>query len=380
MPNRSQVISSEIAFSEQTEHELRRLESDEVAELGRLGLRTDSARLRTSQAFRMAEWDYVTDADLETARYVYGERLAAVRADVETGILKGAQARRAVRFAEHALTVAERQTTVATYREDDTDFDPLLADVIAAREYVRPTSDQVIIASRNPMGIASWSLALEHAATQFLHAHGVRTTQRPDVWSRRHNTHLAMADRVAYKGAIRYAPPTPCRVGKLGDEPAELGNVETRVTELLVTPRYVVVDGVVTPNNGRVRVAWRGHRKITVRLAERQRASAVKRGVKRANLVENLKVGKRGPAVDPWNLSARSIPAKLKANEVAAWQALKLESILRTSQFGATLTMSDGTTVSLTDVSLSTATYRDVAYPVRELSRRAALAGLDLAD
>lgn len=368
------------------------IERDELDELNRLGV-PRYAHLATSRAFRTSEWDYVTEQDLAAARADYVARLERVKRDIVDKRITGATARRALRIAEHAVTVAERQTLTTSYREDDTDFDPLLADVIATRDYVRPSSEQVIIASRNPMGNASWSLALEHAATQFLHAHGVRTTSRPDVWSRRHNTHLAMADRVAYKGAARYALPQPCRYGKLSSEPAETTRDAIRlvdvsdtpewrpvkVTELLVTPRFVVIDGELVPNNGRVRKAWRGHRSITVRLAETsQRKSATVRASKRAQAVSALKVGKRGPAVDPWNLSPRSLPAAVKRDEQVSLNAERLEQVMRTSAFGASLDMSDGTTITLTDVSLSTAQYRDMAYPVRELARRAALAGLDL--
>ena len=368
------------------------IERDELDELNRLGV-PRYAHLATSRAFRTSEWDYVTEADLGAARADYVARLERVKRDIADKRITGATARRALRIAEHAVTVSERQTLEQVTREDDTDYDPLLADVVALREYVRPSSDQVIIASRNPMGIASWSLALEHAATQFLHAHGVRTTSRPDVWSRRHNTHLAMADPVAYKGQIRYASPQPCRYGKLSNEPAEATRDAVRlvdvsdtpewrpvsVTELLVTPRYVVVNGALVLNNGRVRKSWRGHRSIVVRLAESsQRKGAIVRASKRAQAVSALKVGKRGPAVDPWNLSPRSLPAAVKRSEATADLALRLESIFRTSTYGASLTMSDGTTVTLTDVSLSTAQYRDHAMPVRELARRAALAGLTI--
>lgn len=368
-----------IRFSETTENERMALTGEETDELGRLGLDVSGASYRTSRALRMSEWHYLDADDLARAIVRYRERLAYVTEQVETGILTGARARRAVRCAEHALTVAERQTIDTVEREDDTDYDADAVLDVESTEYVRPTAEQVIIASRNPMGVASWSLALEHAATEYLHAHGIRTTSRPDVWSKRHKTHLAMADKVAYKGAVRYVQPKPCRDGALGSEPAELGDVVRKVTELLVTPRYVVVDGVLTPNNGRVRKAWRGHRSITVRLVDStQRKTAAKRAAKRAELVAASNVGKRGPARDPWNLAERSLVAAVKRSETATAAAERIEAVMRTTSYGAALTLSDGTTVSMLDVSLSTACYRDTVYPIRELARRLALATLDV--
>jgi len=380
MSNRSTLARNAVRFSEQTDHEARALESEELAELEYRGVNTQSYSVRTSKAFRTSEWAYLTEQDLADAVADYAARLEAVKRDVTAKRLTGAVAKRALRNAEHALTVAERQTLDGVTREDDTDYDPMIADMIigkcATGQYVMPSSDAILITSKDPMAVTRWSADLEHAATMFLHAHGVRTTSRPDVLPRFATRRRAISDRVAFKGQARYALPKPCRVGSLGNEPAELGNVETHVTELLVTPRFVLVDGVLTLNNGRVRKAWRGHRSILVRLSSRRSASETTRKARRAQSVATDNVAKRGPARDPWNLSPRSIPARLKATTGATELALRLESVLRTSAYGSTLSLSDGTTVSLTDVSLSTVQYRDVAYPVRELSRRAALAGL----
>lgn len=358
------------------------IEQDELDELERVGVAMDP--LRTSRAFRMSEWDYVTEADLAGATADYSARLARVKGDISRGAIVGARARRALRIAEHAVTVAERQTNTTNYAADEGDgscIDPLLdyATRAAADSFARPTSDQVIVASCNPMGATSWSLHLENMATRLLHAHGIRTAPRPDVWSKRHGTHLATADRVAFKGTARYALPQPCRYGALGNEPAELGNLETRATELLTTPSRHLVAGQWVANTGKVRTAFRGHRKVLVSLAETsQRKSATVRALKRAAAVAGSKVGKRGPAVGPWNLSPRSLPVAIKRDLAIAAMAERIEAVMRTSCFGASLTFSDGMVAMMSDVSLSTCVVRDVAMPVRELSRRAALAGLAL--
>lgn len=366
------------------------IEAEELAELNRLGVHHvvgNGTRVRTSQAFRTSEWDYVTEADLQGARDAYAERLADVQRQIATGIIKGATARRALRLAESAVRRSERATLETNYPTDEGDgseIDPLGAYLVrtVAESIDRPTAEQVIIASRNPMGATSWSMRLENLGTRLLHAHGIKTTARPDVWSRRHNTHLAMADRTAYKGQVRYVEPLPCRTGALGNEPAELGNVITHAVELLVVPRRHIVAGQWVPNTGRVRTAWRGHRKITVTLSERKsvgRSTARKAtAAERADRVAALKVGKRGPAVDPWNLASRSLLAAVKRDERTAATAATIESVMRTGRFGSSLTFSDGTIATLSDVSLSTVVYRDVAMPVRELARRAALAGLDI--
>ena len=363
------------------------IEQDELAELNRLGVHHvvgNGARVRTSQAFRTSQWDYVTEADLQGARDAYAERLAGVQRQIATGTIKGATARRALRLAESAVRRSERATLETNYPTDEGDgseIDPLGAYLVrtVAESVDRPTAEQVIIASRNPMGATSWSMRLENLGTRLLHAHGIKTTARPDVWSRRHNTHLAMADRMAYKGQVRYVEPLPCRTGALGNEPAELGNVITHAVELLVVPRRHIVAGQWVPNTGRVRTAWRGHRKITVTLSERRAAATERKATaKRAQDVRTLKVGKRGPAVDPWNLASRSLLAAIKRDERTAATAATIEQIMRTSTFGASLTFTDGTIATLSDVSLSTVVYRDVAMPVREFARRAALAGIDI--
>ena len=352
---------------------------------------------RTQDTCRGMEWQYVTQADLDSAAWQYGLRAEIARRALADAPRGGrARARRALRIAEHAATVAARQHLEATYPTDDESGDvDRLGEYWAlslAEHAVRPLPSQVINASVDPMGVQPWSMALENIGTRLLHAHGVRSAQRPDVYSRRHGQHVARPDRVAFKGTVRYSLPQPCRYGKVGNEPAQTTRDAVRlvdvsdvphwatvpVTELLVMPRQRREGGAWVPNTGTVRVAWRGHRTITVQLASRRSETERARATKRAAQRATDKVAARGPAVTPWALSPRSLPAAVKRDPHTLQHAERLESIVRTLSLGESVDVSDGAVITLTDRSAATVVYRDVAYPAREWSRRAALAGLDI--
>lgn len=345
------------------------LTPDERTELSALGI----AGIDTHRVFKGSEWDYLTDAALEGAELSYAarrDRFAALAGSKDAH--ERARGRRGLTFAERALRSATRAATAPVRAAEELPHDPLTADVVRVRAaaVTLPAANVRIAASCDPMSAHPWSLELEHLATQFLHAHGERGP-RPDVWSRRHGSHVARPDRVAFRGVARYAPPQPCRYGKAGNEPAALGNLATKVTELLT---------VRTGGEGRTRVAWRGHRRFTLTLSERVSTERTEARAKaRKARAEVAAVGKRGPAVGPWALSPRSLPAAVERDLEVAALAERIEQVLRSAHAGDTFDLIGAdATVTVIDRGAATVEYSDTAWPIREWSRRAALAGLDL--
>lgn len=345
------------------------LTPDERAELSALGI----AGIDTHRVFKGSEWDYLTDAALEGAELSYRARADRWAALAGKGSRdERTRARRGAQFAARAHEVAVRAMNAAERTPAELPHDPLTADVVRVRAaaVTLPAAHVRIAASCDPMSAHPWSLELEHLATQFLHAHGERGP-RPDVWSRRHGSHVARPDRVAFRGVARFALPQPCRYGKCGNEPAAMGNLATKVTELLT---------VRTGGEGRTRVAWRGHRRFTLTLSERVSAErAEARAKARKARAEVAAVGKRGPAVGPWALSPRSLPAAVERDLDVAALAERIEQVLRSAHAGDAFGLIGAdATVTVIDRGAATVEYADTAWPIREWSRRAALAGLDL--
>ena len=346
-----------------------KLTTEERAELSALGVAT----LDTHQVFRGSQWDYLTGDALAGAELSYAarrDRFAKLARSKDAH--ERARGHRGLTFAERALRSATRAATALEKVAEGLPHDPLTADIVRARaaEIELPAANVRVAASCDPMSAHPWSLELEHLATQFLHAHGERGP-RPDVWSRRHGSHVARPDRVAFRGVARYALPQPCRYGKVGNEPAALGNLQTRVTELLT---------VRTGGEGHTRVAWRGHRKFTFVLAARRSEEEVQARVKaRAERTAAKAVGKRGPARSPWSLSPRSLPAAIKRDVNVAALAERIEQVLRSAHAGDTFGLIGAdATVSVIDRGASEVMFSDTAWPIREWSQRAALAGLDI--
>lgn len=252
-----------------------------------------------------------------------------------------------------------------------------------------PSADVVVNTSRDPMGAHRWSMALEHAATRFLALHGEHLP-RPDVWSRRHHSHVTRPDVVAYKGTPRYVLPQPCRYGAIGHHPAaevrtvtRLGHPDTWGTlDQTDCPAWWTGDVIEllttsTDRQGRSRMAWRGHRRITLVMAPRTGTRGNRPKVQAQRRAERAAIGaspKGGRAVSPWAMSDRSLPRAVASRGVAA-QVATLESILRTSTDGATVTFGD-VVVTITGPA-QVVDHNGRAYPVREWARRAALAGID---
>lgn len=384
------------------------LTPEERAELSALGI----AGLDTHHVFRGSTWDYLTPDALNGAELSYRTRLDRFAALARSADKSERQrGKRGERFAHRAHLSAVRAATAVESAPVELDQDPLLAAVVAARAAdLSPASfrgltfdqryelarqgregavqavraEQVIATSCEPMGAHPWSLAREHLGTQFLHAHAERGP-RPDVWSRRHGSHVARPDRVAFRGVARFALPQPCRYGRCGNEPAAITRDAVRLVDVSDVPNWQAVAvtellTVRTGGEGRTRVAWRGHRQITLTLSERVSAErAALRSKARKARVEVAAVGKRGPAVGPWYLSPRSLPAAVKRDVKVASLADRIEQVLRSAHQGDTFDLiGDDATVTVIDRGASEVLFRDTAWPLRDWARRAALAGLDL--
>lgn len=360
-----------------------KLTPDESAELSSLGV----VGLDTRRVFKGSRWDYLTDAALSGAELAYAarlERFATLARSKDKD--ERARGRRGAKYAHRIHLAAVRAMHAVDKVPAELDKDPLLAEVVKARaaEIELPAANVRLAASRDPMAAHPWSLQLEHLATQFLHAHGERGP-RPDVWSRRHGSHVARPDRVAFRGVTRLALPQPCRYGKCGNEPAAVTRDAVRLADVSDTPNWSTVPvteylTVRAGGEGRTRVAWRGHRQITLTLSERVSAErAASRSKARKARVEVAAVGKRGPAVGPWSLSPRSLPAAISRDVKVASLAERIEQVLRSAAQGDSFNLiGDDATVTVIDRGASEVLFRDTAWPLRDWARRAALAGLDL--
>lgn len=249
-----------------------------------------------------------------------------------------------------------------------------------------PTSAAVWQASIEPQRGHRWSLALEAAGTYLLHNAG-QSAERPDVWSKRHRRFLAKPDRSAFKGTARYVLPQPCRYGAQRghaawvESPSRIWQAGAAGVEPLMVQAGLTMLGGPVGTRAATRQAWRGHQRVTLVIGKRARAAQQRKrqaesAETRAARLERGAVGKRGPARSPWSLAPRSLPA---AAAPVADQVATLEGVLRTSTDGAVITFADGTSVTVLGAAQVHDDKRGRAYPVREWSRRAALAGLQLA-
>jgi hypothetical protein len=372
--------------------------------------------VRTGMVVRSAEWVYLMSDDDRLvdllARDAMTARMATMAADTAaTDTAARWAASRAVQSARK--TVAEWNAYAAEIDAAMPVHGPVVPVAFFAPDLDQAgtaTAAQVMAATTDPMGRADWSLRLEHAGTGILRANGLPAT-RPDVWSRRHGQHVTRPDRVAFRGVARYVIPQPVRYGRSGREDAvtyrppvvlhhhvvsdvPAWQLFTRA-DLLTTSRRPVGPMVATvtddrDNTGRLvgrrvtwerakvrddgrRHGWRGHTHTTWTVAVRGDGYA--RAAARAERATAGAIGKRGAARGPWSLAARSLPRAMARDTVAADRARTLESILRTAASDAVLTFG---TVTVTVVGNAEAIAHDGrAWPVREWTQRAALAGVN---
>lgn len=103
------------------------------------------------------------------------------------------------------------------------------------------------------------------------------------------------------------------------------------------------------------------------RLAQATQAKRAERSASKAT---------RGKAVDPWSTATSQLKRTVEnAGAEVAQSAITLESVLRTSATGATVTLAPGLTVT---VHAATVDSDGRSFPIREFARRAALQGVTI--
>lgn len=393
---------------------------NQVSETERADLARIGVSVPTGVMVKSARWGFQYGARDELidllARDWFVGKVALLPADVTP--FSGDLAARLCRSV--ARTAVARATKLATDWEAYADLLTARANVVApmvnrptlAETMVPATERQIMFASSNPMGYARWSMALEHEGSGLLRAMNLPAT-RPDVWNAAKRTHVARPDSVAYRGQTRFARPTPCRYGKSGHQ-AAVEYVEANVwavtgdaeisaradtwshAELLTmltrnrTARYPVAIearddigklisrrteycSVKLPDNG-LRRGFRGHRAIEWATAPRvSRKRSTARVAARAARSAVGATSARGRSVGPWSIAERSLPRAIAARDLTA-TVTAIETMIRMAT-DHMVTFPNGTVVTISGPSqVVTATGR--AYPVREYSRRAALAGM----
>lgn len=343
-------------------------------------------RIPTGQVVRSAGWIYLLSDDDRLTDMLAAEWFTAHAAELPADVSSGSvQARWSAR---RAIRAARRQVDAWNVHAAELDtLRPVHGPTVPVDSVIEQpqtaTADMVIAASCNPMGQARWSLALEHAGTAMLKAHGLPAT-RPDVWSRRHGQHVTRPDRVAFRGTARYTLPQPVRYGRSGmQEAATFTDPRTLhhhvVTDVPAWQTFSVAELLTADaspdRTSDVRHGWRGHRRITWKVASRTTDRHPARATARAARAATGATGKRGKAQGPWSLAVRSLPRAIARDTDAAARAAALESLLRTAAADGVLTFG---TVTVTVVGNAEAIAHDGrAWPVREWCQRAALAGTD---
>lgn len=189
-----------------------------------------------------------------------------------------------------------------------------------------------------------------------------------DLWDRKYGRFTVSPDRVAHRGTARYVVPTGVLAERTVTERTAIGRDGQSAAATFLTYLTTTTE----------RFGFIGHRAVVVkrnRAATRKATSETTQAARKARGA----TGKRGPAVSPWSMSARSLLAAVKRDAQSAAAADTTEAILCTSAMGAvlklttgeTITVMDGATVRVGDGAVMT--YRDAA-------RRAALAGAAIAD
>lgn len=180
-------------------------------------------------------------------------------------------------------------------------------------------------------------------------------------------------DRVAYRGQVRYRRPRPCKYHAEG---------------IARTAWMVAADGTVMPPAVEYRTdvngagyGWQGHRRIVIGTRAIARGKVARKARVRTEQATGARVATRGKAVSWWSMSERSLPRWwTKATDTQQATAATLESVLRTSAHDARVELCDGHAVII-DAGCSMVRRDEPAsrfMPIREYSRRAALAGITI--
>lgn len=251
----------------------------------------------------------------------------------------------------------------------------------------------------DPGGYNLGALDLAKRADAFLAEHGEKLPTG-DVWNERHMRSQSAPDRVAFRGEQRWVKGAPCRVqhgakkvkgddGKTHLVPAlekvavgidgqyELATIlycQKHHLKVLRGPRDIarrdqhgalMYQACDCPRTG-----WIGHRYVTFP-PSRSKASVKQSKQSNGDRQATETATRKGPHVTAFGLSERSLA---RASKRVAVAALALENAVRALSPGEVVTFQNGEVVVLLGDACVIA--RDRSYPIREWSRRAALAGL----
>lgn len=239
-------------------------------------------------------------------------------------------------------------------------------------------------ASLDPQRPPTAVLALEHAATAFLAAHGEHWP-RPDVFDRTLRRHLARTDPIAHAAKVRYKIPSPVVVhsGEAPDDDTTLAEHGYSLTHLPVTlcpldeqsPRYWAQHRTHTTWTGSekltgARRGWIGHEFVRFFVQPDREITRKVARIERAEITAT----RRGPAVSPWECSERSVRRQVQARDDLAAAAASIADVLRTTTVGTDVPLEGGATVTV--VGVDAVAWSGTTWRMVEWSRRAALAGI----
>lgn len=245
------------------------------------------------------------------------------------------------------------------------------------------TPSEALRASLDPQRPPRAVLALEHAATAFLAAHGEHLP-RPDVWDSQHRRHLARTDPIAHAAKVRWTPDSPVVVhsGEAPDSDETLIRHGYRLSHLPVTlapldeqspPYWFARTHTTFTGNEKVtgaRRGWVGHEAVRFFVQpDRTHTRKVARIVRAETTTTT-----RGPAVSPWECSERSVRRQVMARDELIEAATSICDVLRTSVIGTAVPLEGGTSVTV--VGDDAVAWHDTTWRMLEWARRAALAGI----
>lgn len=225
---------------------------------------------------------------------------------------------------------------------------------------------EALRASLDPQRPPTAVLALEHAATAFLAAHGEHLP-RPDVWDRTTRRHLARTDPIAHAARVRWTPDSPVIVhsGEAIDDDPTLLEHGYQLTHLPVTLAPTAREKLTGARRG-----WVGHEFVRFFVQpDRTHTRKVARIV-RAEVTTTA----RGPAVSPWECSERSVRRQVMARDELIEAATSICNVLRTTTVGTKVPLVGG--ASLWVLGVDSVEWMDARWRMVEWSRRAALAGI----
>lgn len=176
------------------------------------------------------------------------------------------------------------------------------------------------------------------------------------MWDR-----IVKADRVAWRGKARFRPISHRYSTR------DTGPFVVDTLGVCVRPSLLVTEVVGRGYRFIGHATEHGDVKVTRRASRVERVKSDRARTVRANVAAT---GKRGKLTTAWQTTERNLRKLIAADQTAAEQAVSLESILRTTTTGATLTLSDGHTVT---VHASTVDHDGRTFPIREWARRAAM-------